>query len=341
VVIPSRSRTLGLIFLALTVVLLGAIYYVRKPHPKDYANTLIVYSYPSFLNAWGPGPTLIKNFEETCQCKIQTIEVEDSSLIVQKLLRDHEKRVDLVIGLDQLHLKEAGEKLQWEPLTELAQTLPDREIPEGDFFIPLDWAPLTFIYRKSELKNPPRSIDDLLKPEWKSSIALQDPRTSTPGLQFLSWVYLLKKDKTVDFLKRLRPNIHSVSPSWSTAYGLFKKKQAKLVFSYLTSPVYHWVEDKDPDYQPIAFIGQHPVQYEWLAIPHKSFNIPLAKEFSKYLLSDEAQKIIMEKSYMFPMHEKIMASTPFGQLPLVNTFTLENYNSLNMKDLLTLWAQIQ
>ncbi|MGE3973883.1 MAG: thiamine ABC transporter substrate-binding protein [Bdellovibrionales bacterium] len=335
----SRKVGLGILgFLALAV---WSVYFYTKPKLYNYQKTLIVYSYPSFLNAWGPGPILVKEFEAQCDCKINLVQVEDSTLILQKLLREREKRVDLVLGLDQLHLPQAEEKLSWQPLSELVELLPDREVPAHHFFLPLDWAPLTFIYRKSELKNPPRSIDDLLKPEYKSTIALQDPRTSTPGLQFLSWISLVKKENAATFLKQLKHNIHSISPSWSTAYGLFKKKQAKLAYSYLTSPVYHWVEEKDSDYQPIVFKESLAVQYEWMAIPEGSSNVPLAKEFIKFLLSDSAQKIVMEKNYMFPAQERIMAQTPFAQLPLVKTFSLQDYATLKMKELLDLWSQVQ
>jgi thiamine transport system substrate-binding protein len=340
VVSLSRLRTLGYLFLGLLVLLVFANYIIRKPELFPKRNTLFIYSYPSFLNAWGPGPQLIREFEKTCDCHVQTVQVDDSSLMIQKLLSEKKKRVDLVIGLDQMHLSEARERLEWQVLFELTDRHSDIEFSQDKLFAPLDWAPLTFIYRKSEVKKPPTSLDDFLKPEWRNSIALQDPRTSTVGLQFVSWVHLLKKDKALEFLKQLKPALHSISPSWSTAYGLFKKKQSKFVYSYLTSPVYHWVEDKDLDYQPLVLKEKLAVQHEWIAVPKDSGNTPLAISFIEFLLSDSAQRVIMQKNFMFPAKEAVMAGTPFGSLPLVETFLLSDYTSIQLKDLLDLWSQI-
>ncbi|NJL25998.1 MAG: hypothetical protein HC902_13080, partial [Calothrix sp. SM1_5_4] len=49
----------------------------------------------------------------------------------------------------------------------------------------------------------------------------------------------MKGAGTVEWLEGFRPNVQSVSPSWSFAYGLFKKEQVRFVFSYLTSLAYH------------------------------------------------------------------------------------------------------
>lgn len=61
-------------------------------------------------------------------------------------------------------------------------------------FLPYNWAPIAFVSR-GDLKIQLSSIDDILKPELKNKIALEDPRTSPPGLQFLSWI-MQTKSKT-------------------------------------------------------------------------------------------------------------------------------------------------
>src|SRR5262249_9986280 len=152
-----------------------------------------------------------------------------------------------------------------------------------DPFVPFDWAPMTFIYREGT--EVPLTFAELTNPKFKGMLALQDPRASSPGLQFYSWVKLIKDADTVKFLKALEPNVQSVSPSWSFAYGLFKKEQAQFVFSYVTSLAFHWGTEKDKRYQAVIFPEGHPTQVEFAAVPDSCRECDLAKEFVLSLLS--------------------------------------------------------
>jgi thiamine transport system substrate-binding protein len=104
---------------------------------------------------------------------------------------------------------------------------------------------------------------------------------------------------------------HSFSPSWSTSYGLFTKKQTKLAFSYLTSPIYHEQEEKNSNYVALKFKEPHPIQFEFVGIPEICKNCELAEQFVNMMLSNQGQKIIMEKNYMFPVMKGVREKTPF------------------------------
>src|SRR5262249_7119525 len=161
----------------------------------------------------------------------------------------------------------------------------------------------------------------------------EDPRLSTPGLQFLAWIYFSKKDKTKEFLEKLKPQIHSISPSWSTAYGLFKKDQAQLVFSYLTSPVYHWVEEKNEDYTSASFEEPNPIQYEYVSAPKETTNKKIAHQFAEFMTSGIAQKILMEKNFMLPAKVQAIKGSVYEKLPTVSTVGMKDYENLNVEEL--------
>ena len=77
-----------------------------------------------------------------------------------------------------------------------------------------------------------------------------DPRSSSPGFQFLVWIINQFGEETLyQFIKKA----YLISPSWSTAYGLFTKKQTHAAFSYLTSLAYHWIEENNTDFQIMNF----------------------------------------------------------------------------------------
>src|SRR5690606_26708594 len=89
---------------------------------------------------------------------------------------------DVVLGFDQFSILEARMLMKWEDVHELQDDISKNILPEGSFFhdfIAYDWGPMAFVYREGEI-NPPRSLDELLLPEYKNTIILQDPRMSSP-----------------------------------------------------------------------------------------------------------------------------------------------------------------
>jgi thiamine transport system substrate-binding protein len=284
---------------------------------------LTIYAYSSFVSPWGPGPKLVEEFKKQCKCEVELKDMGDSNLFFDRISKKKQSsEIDVLLGMDQLTIDKL-QNIKW--------------FEEPSFY---DWAPMAFVYKKSALKDPPKSLDDLLDERFKNQILLQDPRLSVPGMQFLTWVYLAKKEKTKEFLQKLKPQIHSISPSWSTAYGLFKKDQAKLVFTYLTSPVYHWTEEKDENFAAAGFSEKHPAQTEWAGVPMGCKQCDLGKKFIKYLESDAGQKILMNKNYMLPINPKLISGTPYERLPKVDIYLADEYGKVKSEDLLKIWKDV-
>lgn len=284
---------------------------------------LTIYAYSSFVSPWGPGPKLVEEFKKECKCEVVLKDMGDSNLFFEQMGKKKQLgAIDVLLGMDQLSINKL------------------KDIVWSDPPIFFDWAPMTFVYKKNALKNPPKSLDDLLEVRFKNQILLQDPRLSVPGMQFLTWVYLAKKEKTKEFLQKLKTQIHSVSPSWSTAYGLFKKDQAQLVFTYLTSPVYHWTEEKDENFAAAGFSEKHPVQTEWAGVPKGCVQCQLGNKFTRFLQSNSGQKILMEKNYMLPVNAKLIAGTPYEKLPKVDVYLSSEYDKVKTDELLKIWKDV-
>lgn len=302
-------------FLFLFFTLFIGSYWILSQNEQRRA--LKIYTYSSFMSSWGPGPLLKKEFEKTCRCLVQFVNAGDSGLILQRLkLEGSDTDADMVLGLDQLHLREAN-KLSWRKI-DLSSFNFDPRLPQNTLdqpLIPFDWSPLTFVVR-SEAPITFQSIDALLESRWSKQISIQDPRTSTPGLQLLFWILTLKGESDgFVFVENLLKQVHSVSSSWSTSYGLFQKKQVKMTFSYMTSPLYHLIEEKTSEYKAISFAQGHPIQTEFMGILRGCRQCNLAKKFTRFLLSPEGQKIIMLKNYMLPVIQGVTEGTPFASLP--------------------------
>jgi thiamine transport system substrate-binding protein len=89
---------------------------------------------------------------------------------------------------------------------------------------------------------PPATLDDLVKPEYKNLLVVEDVTTSSPGLAFLLATIAAKGDGWQQYWKALRANGVEVSDSWDAAYyqrfsgAAGSKGDKPLVVSYATSP---------------------------------------------------------------------------------------------------------
>lgn len=303
----------------LVAVLFGRSVLLSRDMPtRAVGHGLRILTYSTFVDSSGPGPQLIAQFKRVCNCDVEVASATDAGLLLERLrLSRKANPFDLVIGLDQLTIGEAEKTFGWSSLQFVAPNWRS-EIRSHvtEHFAAIDWAPMTFIYRRGEVR-PPESLQDLTRADLRNAIALQDPRSSTPGLIFLNWVVGAKGIDAREFLESLKPNIASVSPSWSMSYGLFKSDRAKLVFSYLTSLVFHWQVESDRRFQAAVFAGGHPFQVEYAGIPDFCHECALAQEFLKLLLSQNAQQQIAERNFMYPAIADVTLPPVFGELPKV------------------------
>ncbi len=321
---------------------------INKTDRKTIGSEPIVriFGYATFTGKYGPGPQLKEIFEKTCKCRVEFIEGSDSGILLQRLKIEGESLgADLIIGLDQFDLEKATNEQKWRQLNSANLDVydPVRPMLGNKFFIPFDWGVMSFVARKSDGGFFPSSLDDLLASDFYKKISLEDPRTSSPGLQFLYWVLQSKgEEEGYAYLKKMMEQAHSFAPTWSTAYGLFTKKQTKLVFSYVTSPLYHEIEEKNKDYVSLKFKEPHPVQFEFLAIPEMCKNCELAEQFVNLMLSNQGQQIIMEKNYMFPVIKGIREKTAFdvgGDLSLIPSGKIPSQNEI--EQWLKRWSEIR
>lgn len=334
---------LAAVFLALFLAVLNK----NDSIPLAQEKPLIrIFGYSSFTGKWGPGPQLKELFEKDCGCRVEYIEGSDSGILLQRLRIEGESLgADLVIGLDQFDLQKALGEQSWQKLNFSGLDLePEiKGLIKNDYFVPYDWGVLAFMARKSEVPALPSSLDALLGKEFEKKIALQDPRTSSPGLQFLWWVVKSKgEEEGFRYLSRLLEQAHSFSSSWSTSIGLYNKKQADLVFTYTTSPIYYQEEEKSEDHQALEFSEPHPLQFEFVGIPEFCRNCDLATRFVNLMLSPEGQKIIMTKNYMFPVLRGVKEGTLFAPASRWSrTLKFEIPSDAEIERLLKRWAEVR
>ena len=279
------------------------------------AGTLTIYTYESFTSEWGPGPKVKEAFEKTCDCEVDYVSLADGVALLTRLkMEGAATKADIVLGLDTNLIEEAkatglfaGHGIDTSGVT----------VPGGfsdPVFVPYDYGHFAVIYDTQTMKNPPKSLKELVDGDASQKIVLEDPRTSTPGLGFLFWMRSVYGDQTPEAWKTLQKRILTVTPGWSEAYGLFTKGEAPMVLSYVTSPAYHMIAEKNDRYQAAEFAEGHPIQIE-VAGMTKTANQALAQSFLKFMISPAFQDIIPENNWMLPVAATSQPLNPvFGKL---------------------------
>ncbi len=269
---------------------------------------LTVYTYDSFISDWGPGPAIETAFEETCGCDLQFVAAGDGAALLARIrLEGARSDADVVLGLDTNLTAAATATGLFAPH---GQPAPDLDLPvawDDPMFLPYDWGYFAFVYDKTRLSEPPNSLRALAASD--TTIIIQDPRSSTPGLGLLMWVKAAYGDNAPTIWNSLADNIVTVTPGWSEAYGLFLEGEADMVLSYTTSPAYHLIAEEDDTKAAALFRGGHYLQVEVAGKLAATDQPELADAFLAFMLTDGFQSVIPTTNWMYP------ARTPEAGLP--------------------------
>lgn len=284
-----------------------------------------VASYPAFISSYGPGPELAKRFEEKTGVKVELINGGDPTLIINRLVTDEKLSLDVVIGIDQVLLKQASEQLKWKTLDEdLFQSVkPELLLSDSRYFLPIDWSPLTFIFKSNDGGEPRRvsSLKSVFEGLREEKLALESVQASLLGSQWLYWFQLL--NLPIETFEKNK-NEFRIANSWSQAYGLFKSGSVDVVFSYLTSVVFHWSQEKDRSYSFYEIEEGHPFQVDTAGVLERCKECGHAKDFVRFLLEPGSQALIMQKNFMLPARKSFKPSGEFSKLPDLKLISYDN-----------------
>ncbi|CAI2453062.1 thiamine ABC transporter substrate binding subunit [Serratia liquefaciens] len=272
--------------------------------------TLTVYTYDSFAADWGPGPAVKKAFEAQCDCELKFVALEDGVSLLNRLrMEGKNSAADLVLGLDNNLLQAAQQTGLFAPSDVDSSKL---SVPGGwqdQTFVPYDYGYFAFVYNKEKLKNPPKSLHELVDSSQNWKVIYEDPRTSTPGLGLLLWMQKVYGDQAPAAWQKLAKKTVTVTKGWSEAYGLFLKGEGDLVLSYTTSPAYHLIEEKKDGYAAANFSEGHYLQVEVAGKLKAGKQPELAERFMQFMVSPAFQNAIPTGNWMYPV---IKTSLPAG-----------------------------
>ncbi|MEJ5203505.1 MAG: thiamine ABC transporter substrate-binding protein, partial [Anaerolineales bacterium] len=183
--------------------------------------------------------------------------------------------------------------------------------------LPVDFGDVCLNYDKVYFANAnlavPQSFEDLLKPEYKGLLVVQNPATSSPGLSFmLATVARYGADGFLDFWRALRDNEVVVVNDWETAYytnfsGSSGKGAQPIVVSYNSSPAAEVIFAPEPlEDAPTAAItspGMCFRQIEFVGILNGTRKQVLAEKFVDFMLGLPFQNDMPLQMFVYPVRK--------------------------------------
>ena len=298
------------------------------------AEKLTVYTYDSFVSEWGPGPLIEKTFEEKYSVDLELIAVDSAATLLNKvILEGSNTKADIILGLD-MNLFNSAENSELFTAHNMKNINEKLNLPiewNSKIFVPYNYGYFAFVYNNKKLKNPPKSMDELLNIT-DARIVIQDPRTSTPGLGLLTWMKILYGENAQENWSKLNKKIISVTKGWTDAYyNFFMSGEADIVLSYSTSPAAHIMFEENYDISASIFEEGNYLSVEFAGILKSSKNKKMANIFLDFMLSDDFQKVIPSTNIMYPV-TNIKLPDAYNELEIPKPLQLDPQDINNNKE---------
>ena len=348
-----KTNILWLPFTLFLALGLGAC--TKKQVVPHYDGEVKILAYSSMGSEGGFLKSIRDGFQSASSCELK-IETTLGAAQILSYLQAHPDAVDFVVGIDELmfqrgkdywvqdvKLNELAQKVKWNArvVAGTGVEVGARVAGAASGFFPLDYGALTFIYNKEKFAalklSPPKTSSDLLKPEFRKKFILQDPRVSSPGMHFFTWLPLTMS------LSKLRGQWLALAQSWDSSYQMFMQGEAPMVWSYLSSMAYHESKGQGGQYGYVDFEEGLPVHLEGMAkVKSTALNAQnqlCGQKWFEYLYSAPVQAKLVEKQWMLPVTEGVALPKSFEKVAQFNHFSTKHLSLSEVEVLLSRFAK--
>jgi len=295
-------------------------------------STLTIMTHDSFSMS----DDVLNIFQEKYNVKVQFIESGDAGTSLNKaILSKDNPFADVFYGVDNAFLSRALEEDIFEKYdAPHLEIIPDQfKYDSENRALPVDFGDVCLNYQISYFQenniSPPSTLEDLLKPEYRSLLVVENPALSSPGLSFLlTTISHFGEDGYLDYWKGLVHNDLLVANNWETAYYTeFSQWDGTrpIVVSYGSSPPFEVVFAEEPIDNPpteaVVTDGTCFRQIEFVGILKGTKNRKLAEKWIDFMLSKTFQKDIPMQMYVFPINPDAELDPIFEQYLAVPNVT--------------------
>lgn len=262
---------------------------------------------------------LVASFEAGNNVQVVFIKSGDTGAALNKaILTKNAPLADVFYGVDNTFLSRALEAGIFEtyPSPSLEAIPSEMRLDPGDQLLPVDYGDVCINFDKEYFRNNnlpvPQTLEDLVKPEYKGLLVMENPATSSPGLAFLlTTISHFGEQNYLDFWRSLRSNGLVVVDDWSTAYYTnFSASSGRgpqpLVVSYASSPAAEviFAETKLEDAPTGSILGAGTCfrQIEFVGILKGTQQRKLAEKFVDFMLGVTFQEDMPLQMFVYPVN---------------------------------------
>ncbi len=298
------------------------------PPTSSEPRTLIVMTHDSFAAS----QSVVDTFQAANNVKLQFLASGDAGTALNKaILAKDNPFADVFYGVDNTFLSRALNEGIFIPYDSpvLAQIPDQYKLDHQNRALPVDWGDVCVDYDKAyftkDKLQPPQNLEDLLKPEYKNLLVVENPATSSPGLSFLlATIGHFGTAGYLDYWKGLVANNVLVVNDWNTAfYTNFSQSggDKPIVVSYNSDPAFEVINSKTANAEPqigvITSDGSCFQQVEFVGILKGTKNLDLAQKWVDFMLSPTFQEDMPAQMYVFPVNPNATLNATFQKYLVV------------------------
>ncbi len=269
---------------------------------------------------------VVAAFEENHHAKITFLASGDTGTALNKaILSKDNPLADVFYGVDNTFLSRALQEDIFEPyeLGLLKDISIEFKLDPQNRALPVDYGDVCLNFDKAYFDEsgitPPSLLEDLVKPEYKSLIVVQNPATSSPGLAFLlATIAHFGEEGYLDYWQQLVENDLLVVNDWETAYYTEFSRSGgtrPIVLSYSSSPVAEIIFASEPldDAPTAAVVGDESCfrQIEFAGILKGTRNRELAEKWIDFMLSTTLQEDLPLQMFVYPVNDNAQLDETF------------------------------
>lgn len=265
---------------------------------------------------------VLREFEQRYNVRVQILKAGDAGAALNKaILAKGAPLADVFFGVDNTFFSRAIREDLFEPYRPRGmEEIPSEFILDPEYrLIPIDYGDVCLNYDKKYFREkglkPPEALEDLIRPEYKGLLVVENPATSSPGLAFLlATIAHFGEERYLDFWRALKANDVKITEGWEDAYykefsgATGSPGTRPIVVSYATSPAaeVYFSEGKLTEPPTGNVLGKDACfrQIEFAGILKGAKNRDLAERWMDYMISLRFQEDIPLQMFVFPVHPK-------------------------------------
>jgi len=270
-------------------------------------------------DSFAASPAVLRAFTRETGIKVKKVAAGDAGAALNQVIltKDHPLG-DVFFGLDNTFLSRALDAGIFEPYQspELATVPAQYQLDPSHQVTPIDHGDVCIntdnAWFEQHQVPVPQTFEDLLKPEYKGKLVVENPATSSPGLAFvLATIAHFGPDGWRDYWAQLRANDVQVVSGWEQAYeGAFtagggKNGDRPLVVSYASSPpaAVYFAKPR-PATSPVGTVLSTCFeQEEFAGILKGTTHLAASRKLVDFLLSERFQADMPLQMFVFPVRD--------------------------------------